>query len=358
MSVFDGFSPGPWLAEKTLASLEVAASFVDLANEPDTTEWYRKTLLHKAKLLVGRLAPAVALLNGAEEEAASHEEWGLILESGTFGLAKWCKAWGIVDPVQAEFDAYAADRDDDEYEAKSEDPEDDDEEFDDLDHLLLQRRIHEYVFYQLQFGDLSDAERRLLTFLGYNLTWSMRGPDQVAVSKLFLPTDIDATVEETAEAYESLYERGLIERTYPENLAEEAICLRLVVDGLNDRKHPEPFEPVEFGGAGTRLDGESTTGQTVVVQLDDVEARTQQAWGLIDEDDLEAIKSRLIEQVGDDRIYVNVIEFTNEERTGVRVQYRHPVSDIGNRLLELLVEGTIRLYIRDRLAERVSRGGD
>jgi len=45
MSVFEGFPPGPWLAEKTLAALELAASLVDLANEPDTTAWYRKTLL-------------------------------------------------------------------------------------------------------------------------------------------------------------------------------------------------------------------------------------------------------------------------------------------------------------------------
>ena len=47
MSIFDGYSgfdSTDWLREKSLVTLKIAASLVDLANETDTTPWYAKNL--------------------------------------------------------------------------------------------------------------------------------------------------------------------------------------------------------------------------------------------------------------------------------------------------------------------------
>ena len=46
MSIISGeFNPLPWLREKTLRAMQVAGSLVDVANEPDTTAWYKRKLL-------------------------------------------------------------------------------------------------------------------------------------------------------------------------------------------------------------------------------------------------------------------------------------------------------------------------
>ncbi len=87
-----------WLQEKTLRALQSAVSIVDIANEPDTTAWYKRKLLSHAESIIARLAPVVALLYGAESTAADSEEWQAMLEGGSFALAAWCRKFKIADP--------------------------------------------------------------------------------------------------------------------------------------------------------------------------------------------------------------------------------------------------------------------
>jgi hypothetical protein len=86
MSIFNPDSPlnpGPWLQEKVLVVLQVATKLIDLANERDTTPWYRRKLKDLGGQLVSRLAPIVALVHAAGDEAASTDEWRPILDEGT-----------------------------------------------------------------------------------------------------------------------------------------------------------------------------------------------------------------------------------------------------------------------------------
>ncbi len=73
MSIFNsgsGMNPLPWLQEMTLRALQAAVNLVDVANEPDATDWYARTLRQSAMAVVGRLAPVVALLYRAGFESA------------------------------------------------------------------------------------------------------------------------------------------------------------------------------------------------------------------------------------------------------------------------------------------------
>jgi hypothetical protein len=103
MSIFDrysGFDSTDWLREKSLATLEIAASLVDLANESDTTPWYAKNLKRIATGLIARLGPMVVLFYGLGEECVKQEGWLDIGERGTFALVKWCKKWNIKNPYK------------------------------------------------------------------------------------------------------------------------------------------------------------------------------------------------------------------------------------------------------------------
>jgi len=100
MSIFDGddINPVPYLSEKTLSALQYAAALIDLANEPDTTTWYKRNLMEIAEGIVVHLVPAVAVLNWSGQESA--EQSRAILNGGTFALARWCKKHNIGNPTQ------------------------------------------------------------------------------------------------------------------------------------------------------------------------------------------------------------------------------------------------------------------
>ena len=98
MSIFDptsGKDPSAWLMEKSLAALESAVKLIDLANESDTTPWYRKNLRFIGEHLINRLLPMTALFHGVPEEGVLPEEWENIIEKGTFELARWCRKWDV-----------------------------------------------------------------------------------------------------------------------------------------------------------------------------------------------------------------------------------------------------------------------
>ncbi len=239
-----------------------------------------------------------------------------------------------------------------ELEAKAQEADVESEELDDLEILALREAIHNRIFHLLLYGDLGDVEKRLLSFLGHRLTWSPGPADEVTFSRRFLPSDIDASVEETSAAYRSLYERGLLERVMHEEPHSDAVCVRLVCEPFNDRKHPTPYEPVEFGGPGTRLGGEPTTGQMVSVTLEGVDERKQRQWGLLDEATLETIARHVGDSIGQDRIHVERVEFSNDENTQITVQYRHRISEIGERTLEMQVLAVVRHHVDLVLSNR------
>ena len=120
MSIFSVFDPTNWLREKTLLALQASVRLVDLANEPDTTPWYRRKILGIAEHLITRLLPIVAFVFCTDEEAAQDKHSRRILKSGSFALGAWCKKWEIANPVEVAMSSIAESRSDEEIEEKSE----------------------------------------------------------------------------------------------------------------------------------------------------------------------------------------------------------------------------------------------
>jgi hypothetical protein len=312
MSIFDpesGFDPLPWLQEKTLDCLVESARLVDLANEPDTNAWYAKTLRSRASRLVGRLAPIVALLHRAGAEAAASEAWQPVLNGGSFALAAWCKKWQISDPATAGFGAVASAPDEAEAEPKSEALEPGLAEVDEATSLGIRLDIYGAFSRRLVHETLTESERRLVMWLLAEL-WHSPLPDIAVVSKRFLPTDIGCTAEETAVAYRSLYERGVIERVdgLPD-LSETALALRLIDEGTNESRHPAAYREETFGFPGARVNGQPTLGNLLHVGVPDRLWTALERWRpQVTADDLTALATHLQERIGTDRVFIEAVE--------------------------------------------------
>ncbi len=353
MSIFDsskGWDPSSWLQEKTLAALEETARLVDLANEPDTTPWYAKTLRERAGRLANRLVPVVALLHQAGQQAADHEEWGLMLEGGSFGLARWCKKFGIADPNRIALQAAGALvlDDSEEREGKEEEiyPEVISAEDDQAQDLKLQ--IYSSRTRRLLHADLSEAERRLELWLLAEL-WLSPYADTVVVSKKFLPGDIDCTPEDTAESYRAMYERGAIERVDLPDLRPESLALRLVVPGTNDSKHPLPFREESFGFPGARIGGQITSGNMfgMAIPVNATRRLANQSATVVAEE-LEELRRRIQGHLGDDRVYIETVELAPVGGSaGLRVRLRQRLDD-DDRLLRLGIEKVLETWSRSR----------
>ncbi|HEY3351714.1 MAG TPA: hypothetical protein VGQ83_00570 [Polyangia bacterium] len=356
MSIFDpkaGMNPLPWLQEKTLAALEEAARLVDLANEPDTTPWYAKTLRERAGRFAGRLAPVVAFLYEAGQKAASHEEWGLLLEGGSAALAPWCKKWDIADPTKVALRAAGAIVADglDEAEDKAEAVPPVLIAVEDEHATDLRLDIYGACTRQLLHAELTESERRLELWLLAEL-WHSRHADIAVVSKKFLPGDIDCTPEDTAAAYRALYERGLIERVALPNLRPEALAVRLVVPGRNDSKHPAPYRAETFGFPGARVGGQYTSGNVLGAPLPAAVASALPGWSAARlAEELGELRSRIQEHLGDDRAFIEQVELAPSGGTvGLRVQLRQRVDDDDDASLRLGVEQVIEAWGRSQAA--------
>jgi hypothetical protein len=229
MSIFsgsEGMNPLPWLQEKTLVALQGAARLVDLANEPDTTAWYSNELRRHAAGLIGTLAPLVVFAHQAGDEPANQGQWEPIVERGSFALAAWCKKYDIANPTEREFNLLAEERAAEEQEAKAATPdigEDDGEP----DEVMLTRRlmVTSSIARRMIHEELPEPARRVLLWAMSHLELGA-GPDVVILSKRFLPTDVDITPQETAEAYRLLWEEGFIERVERSDLPDHALPLR------------------------------------------------------------------------------------------------------------------------------------
>ena len=312
MSIFSGYDPNPWLAEKSLAALKEAVRLVDLANEPDTTPWYAKNLKHLASAIIGRLAPIVAFTHQAGETAAGHAEWGSICERGTFAMAAWCKKWKIEDPHAFLQGILAEEMDEAERDEKSNSPGKEMPDKDDPDSAEKKVWIYGSMIMHLMNPSFPVGSERLLKWLLFGLRTSEYA-DTVVVNKNFLPTDIGLSIEDTKSAYQDLYDRGLIQRVIIPDLKTHALALRLVVSGVSDNnKHPEPFQPEEFGAPGIRIAGQPTIGNQLTFSVPAALGAIIHSWPNSDENG-DALKTLLQARIGPDQIYIDTIKTVSKE---------------------------------------------
>lgn len=350
MSIFDpnsGLNAIPWLQEKVLVVLQVATKLIDLANERDTTAWYRRKLKDLASQLVGRLAPVAALVYGAGDEAAKNEEWGPILEEGTPALARWCKKWDIADPRHEGFGTTVFPRPPDDSAEKGEVSEFEETQPDDLTALERKLQIYSSMSGRLLHDKLSRPAHRLLLWLLHDL-WLTTPPDVVAVSRRHLPTDIGVSNEEAATAYKELYDLRLIERVEPREPRErdDRLGIRLIVEGLNDRKHEVAYREETFGFAGARINGKTTCGNIMTLRLQPAWSAVMERWAHAD-GELAKLVTFLRVKLSEDRSYVEAVQI--EEKRGdrrLRLDHRFPI-DEDQIALEKDIESLVDAWFRE-----------
>jgi len=351
MSIFDQtstFNPLPWLQEKTFRALEDAARLVDLANEPDTTPWYAKTLKERATGLIGRLAPVVVLLHGADKQAADQDAWKPIADRGSFALAAWCKHWDIADPSEVAMGAIAAERGADESDAKAEEIEQPVTEA--SPDSMRRLSIYGTVTGMLIHSDFSEPARRLVLWTLSRL-WLSEFDDVAVVSRRFLPSDIGCSAEETASAYRLLCERGLLERVDGlKGVGPDSLALRVVVSGVNESKHPAEFREEQFGFPGQYIDGQTTLGNILLVPLpENLGAALARWFGRASSDDLDALAAHLQGALGAGRAHVEKVELRGgDDQPFLQVRLRQRLQDDEADLQKALVEAA-RGWLRARV---------
>ncbi len=348
MSIFDktsGFDPGPWLREKTLMSLQTAVQLIDLANEPDTTQWYRRKLSEIGGHLIGRLVPIVALVHGTDEKAVSWDIWKPILQGGSFALGRWCKEFGVANPNEVAFGAIKEPVSDEEIEEKAETITQDPFEGDEIASNMRKLEVYGAMMNRLLYENLSHPAQRLLLWLLKEL-WLSEYPDIVHISRNFLPTDINLSMDETQEAYRELYDREVVERV--EGLAgkqSDRLSLRLVVQGVNAGRHPTPYREEQFGFPGARIAGKPTIGNLVTISLTGTLSRAGRQW-FGQERNLQGLKEDLTQQLGEDRVYINAVKIKIlDDKQYVVIDLRHPMDEDDTALQEamrLIVEAWLR----------------
>ncbi|BBO87133.1 hypothetical protein [Desulfosarcina ovata] len=351
MSIFDrtsGFDPTDWMREKSLAALEIAVKLVDLANEPDTTTWYEKNLKRMAEHLIARLLPMTALLHGTEAKAVELDQWKGIVEKGTFALTKWCRQWKVANPYHFSESVTASKRDGDETTEKRQAVEPTILTNDYEHSLTLELEIHHHMAYQMLYGGLNDPAKSLLAWALFNLGAS-EYTDIAVLNKNFLPTDIGCTPEQTSEGYRLLYQKGLIEKVEGLNIIDEAIALRLVVEGINDSKHALPFQEVAFGRPGLRIQGKPTVGNIVQLTFDKHHNKYLE-WMACSQEKIRQLHEALQQSIGSDYVYIeNVQVVTTADKTDnkciLEIQYRHPF-DKDDRLMEDQIKTAAEKWIK------------
>lgn len=353
MSIFDGdqnMNPLPWLQEKTLRALQGAVELVDLSNEPDTTPYYARKLKQQASLIVSRLAPVVALLHEAGQEAANPESWNPVLERGSFAFISWCKQFGIRDPGELATSVEAEDWDEEEREEKAEKAAHELLEGEELRVAETKLSVYGTMSQRLMQEDIPGPTRRLLLWLMFNLRYS-NWADVALVSRHFLPGDIDCNVEETAKAYRDLYDRGWIvrEEEIPEDNTDR-LALALIVEGLNDRKHPAPYREEEFGYSGERVGGKRTWPNTYLVKVPDSLEPLLRAWRLSDMEK-SGLRQAIQAAVGEECLFVEGVDIEDlEDESRVSVKVRIP-RDSDEEEFQVEVQRVVEGWLRRRFVK-------
>lgn len=334
MSIFDpqsGLNPLPWLQEKVLVVLQVATKLIDLANERDTTPWYRRKLKGLGDQLVSRLAPIVVLVHAAGDEAASNDEWGPILDEGTPALARWCGRWKIADPRDEAFGTVIYPHPPDDSAEKAEVSDEDEVQPDDLAALESKLQIYSSMSGRLLHDKLSQPAHRLLLWLLRDL-WLSVPSDVVVISRRHLPTDIGVTNDEAKQAYKELYDLGVIERVDPKTPQEggDRLGIRLIVEGFNDRKHAVAYREERFGFPGARIRGRPTCGNIMALPLQPTWSTVIERWAP-GNSELDKLVTFLRVKLSEDRSFVESAEI--EERRGecrLRLDHRFPIDEDQN----------------------------
>lgn len=336
MSVFTGFPPIDWLREKTLSVLQAAVLLVDLANEPDTTDWYRQKLLDISGHMISTLLPVVGFVHGKEDQAVGQDQWQAILEGGSFALGVWCKRWKIGRGAIASSAVLRVCSEDETREkAEAIAPpvfEGDTEEANDL-----KIQIYNGMVSRLLFDSPPQAAQRMLLWMMKSL-WVSSPPDVVSVSKRFLPTDIGLTPEETAETYRYLHDLGYFERVELSDGdgREDRLTLRLIVRDVNESKYPSDFKEETFGFPGARINGQRTSGQKLIIRQRDVS--TKLAWWFREAQSLPDLKDELQSKIGTDKIFVESAEVSLfEDKPRIVIDFRYPLAS-GRESLEAEVK--------------------
>lgn len=307
MSVFrfdpnDPKNPFPYLAEKSLLALREAARLVDLANEPDTAEWYAKELRARAERMISRLVLVVGVAYQTGPEAVQRDAWAGIVERGSFALAKWCKEFDIEHPMQREFGLVV-------------DP-DEEAEVPEASKLVgsetlvpmdaeqgawVRIQVYGTLCRTLADDELTRGERRLLAWLLSSLQFASYA-DIAEISRRFLPRDIDCPHEETVAAYRGLWDRGLIRRV--DGLCEEdRLALRLIAGGLNNPKNTIDYRDEDFGREGDWINGKRTTISRIHVELPETLATVLARWRV----DYIGLREHLQERVGVHRVVIGQV---------------------------------------------------
>jgi hypothetical protein len=243
-------NPVPWLIEKTALALDAAVRLVDLANEPDTNAWYREHLKRSATHMIARLAPVVAVLCDRPEAANTPDKWEPIANDGTLAVRTW------IEENELEADLgdlmattplpmstpYAVAHDRSERIEKPPIP------ADIANRSGIQARLLQGCAWWLLRNEATGATQRLLLWIMARLEGS-EFVDIVTLSRRLLSTDIDATREETEEAYRTLCESGVLELAdyVPAPANPDCFRVRLTTLGDNESKYPRAYVPQEFG---------------------------------------------------------------------------------------------------------------
>lgn len=350
MTIFDstsGWDSTEWLREKSLAALETAVRLVDLANEPDTTPWYRKNLKHIAEHLIARLVPMTALFHGVGQAGVTPEEWKGIVERGTFALTKWCRKWKVANPYHFSVELEAKEREQDEIDEKNQVTQAEIEK--NGNDRALKLGIYSHMALKMLHRDLTEPAKRLLSWALFHL-YTSEYSDIVVLSKIFLPTDIGCTPEETLDGYRLLYEKGLIEKVDLADIIDEAIAIRLVEEGINDSKHALPYQAEVFGRKGLRIQGKNTTGNIFRFDFDKGLTKYLE-WLKRSEDKLEQFREYLQQAIGTDNAYIEDVRvLLGPDRTNntaaLEIEIRYPLEAD-----DRIIEGVLQSYSKKWLEE-------
>jgi hypothetical protein len=93
-------------------------------------------------------------------------------------------------------------------------------------------------------------------------------------------------------------------------------------------------------------------GRMASVALEGVDEKKPRLWGLLDEATFEVIAQHVGDSIGQDRIHVERVDFSNDEKTQITMQYRHRISEIDERTLEVQVLAVVRHHVDLVLSNR------
>ena len=98
------------------------------------------------------------------------------------------------------------------------------------------------------------------------------------------------------------------------NVREYDIALKLVVEGMNDSKHPRQYDENEvFGHPGIRIGGEFSTGNIFIIKFDG-KLNKALSWLYGDSKKLDELKLFLQNEIEKNKVYIENIEVQIQDK--------------------------------------------